>query len=1051
MLASQNQTILNRRYMLHESIGTGGNGIVYLATDVVESVQVALKLLKKQQLKVFTDGSTSQVDARLALAKEFRLLASLRHPNIISVIDYGFAEDGDPFFTMELLHEAPDILHAGRDTSPQRKLEMLLQLLQALVYLHRRGVLHRDLKPSNILVPLVDGEPVVKLLDFGLAQERTDKPTAEDMAVGTLFYMSPEVLSGGIYTEASDMYGVGLIAYELFAGRYPFMMQTITRMIDTLKTVMPDENTLPDNPALRAVIMRLLAKEPADRYQDAQEVIEAISAALNVPPPPESIAIRESFLQASEMVGRDFEMYRLGHALEMAAQGRGSVWMLGGESGVGKTRLADELRARALVSGALVLRGQSFEQGNRPFEVWRKILRRLALTTAISPQDAALVKLILPDIPLTVAPAPHLNALSQHELEQKVTDVLERLLEHQTASVVLILEDAQWMRSDSMRVFRLLHTQAVKLSLLVVMTYNAQDYPTLPQMISDANVLLLNRLTREEIARLSESMLGAAGRKDEVIDFIMRETEGNAFFLIEVVRALAEEAGDLQHVSHAMLPETLFTNGVNELLQRRLKRLPASGLELVKLAALIGRQIDPRLMTELSPGLDLESWLQMGADAAVFDVADGRWRFAHDKLRAAVLNNLPGEELRTLNHRVAVAMTANKGVNLYHARQIAQHWVDAGEYRVACEHLRESGERAMKTNHPGEAIQLFEQTLEIYRKAGVEDGDMAETQYQLAIAHHNLNDYQPAQDLLNESYRIFEAIQNPHGAAKTLHMLARIDFEMGRFDDAREQFETVLSRYRTLDDQKGLVQALISLGTLADSYDGSLEEARKYFDEALAVARAESYRWGIARALNNLASAVTAQAAYDEAETLYREALNIAREDNDTMGIMLALSNLGLVAQQRGRDQQAEALYRESLELARDVSWPLGEAQVYAWLGDIKCRQGSTEIGRLYLGRALRIANRADGYWIILNVLTTIGLVMARAGEASAAYTVLHYVSTHPSTGARLRQTTDRELALLDGAGSRVPQPNQAALSPQERQQWLTKITNIVADYGFTS
>src|SRR5687768_16748139 len=118
MLAPQNQMILNRRYVLHDSIGTGGNGIVYLATDVVESTQIALKLLKKQQLKSFTDGSTSQVDARLALAKEFRLLASLRHPNIISVIDYGFAEDGDPFFTMELLHEAPDILHAARDTSP---------------------------------------------------------------------------------------------------------------------------------------------------------------------------------------------------------------------------------------------------------------------------------------------------------------------------------------------------------------------------------------------------------------------------------------------------------------------------------------------------------------------------------------------------------------------------------------------------------------------------------------------------------------------------------------------------------------------------------------------------------------------------------------------------------------------------------------------------------------------------------------------------------------------------------------------------------------------
>src|SRR5262249_45005388 len=146
---------------------------------------------------MFTSISDS-MDIRLALAREFQTLASLRHPNIISVLDYGFDQERQPFFTMDLLENAPILTEYGSKLPLEDQVKLLVDVLQALKYLHRRGILHRDLKPANILV----ANEQAKVLDFGLAMTHRESAEHTSTTSGTLGYMAPEVLRGYPATES---------------------------------------------------------------------------------------------------------------------------------------------------------------------------------------------------------------------------------------------------------------------------------------------------------------------------------------------------------------------------------------------------------------------------------------------------------------------------------------------------------------------------------------------------------------------------------------------------------------------------------------------------------------------------------------------------------------------------------------------------------------------------------------------------------------------------------------------------------------------------------
>jgi len=685
---------INRRYVLIDELGVGGMGTVYRAKDRLSGDTVALKQLHTHAERVHTASRTTSV----MLANEFKFLASLRHPHIISVLDYGFDGEGKPFYTMTLLERALDLVTVAAKLDLDGKVELLIKVLQALVYLHRRGILHRDLKPSNVLV---DAEGQLKVVDFGVAALADEATTPG----GTVLYMPPELINGMGAVPQSDLYAVGVMAYELFAGERPFeASHPVALMIKVLREP-PDLAKLTIDPGLIAIIARLLAKLPEERYPTAEAVIQAFSEALGRPLVIETPATRESFLQAARFVGRRNELDRLIDSFNNASDGQGSVWLVGGESGVGKSRLMDEVQTHALIKGALVLRGQAVAEGGAPYQIWRDAIRRLALQTELTDLEATILKALIPDIERLldrqVQDSPEIDVQS---LQARLFGVIESMFQRQHEPVVLLLEDVQWA-DDSLALLKRLHVLAGTSKLLIIGSYRYDERPTLHDEFPELHHIKLERLSTSSIEMLSVSMLGDVGKSQALVDLLQRETEGNVFFIVEVVRALAEDAGQLAEVGRKTLPHHVLAGGIKTVLQRRLDKVPESARRLLKVAAVAGRELDLSVLHSIMPELDMEAWLQQVA--TVLDVISDRYRFAHDKLREGLLDALEPTERKQIHGALARAIESAYPDAAEQYPVLAHHWAQAQDNAKTIQYSILAGKEALRAGSYREAIQLF--------------------------------------------------------------------------------------------------------------------------------------------------------------------------------------------------------------------------------------------------------------------------------------------------------------------------------------------------------
>ena len=274
-------TILGARYKVEQKIGHGGMGLVCAARDQVTNARVAVKILAR--------ASNQKRNSR-RFRREAVLAATIDNPHVVKILDTGELADGRPFLVMEHLEGVTLgewMRRHGRLTIRQVD-GVVEQILRAVEASHGCNVIHRDIKPDNLFLTMEDGEPIIKLIDFGLCRpiQGGERVTDRGETVGTPSFMSPEQVLGYAIDERTDVYLAGLTIYTLLTGACPFDDPNALNMAATLSAVVTDEPLPPSSayedltPAVDDVVMKAISKIPSARYPTIRDLRIAWVAAL---------------------------------------------------------------------------------------------------------------------------------------------------------------------------------------------------------------------------------------------------------------------------------------------------------------------------------------------------------------------------------------------------------------------------------------------------------------------------------------------------------------------------------------------------------------------------------------------------------------------------------------------------------------------------------------------------------------------------------------------------------------------------------------------------
>ncbi len=723
---------MHPRYQVSGELGPGGMGIVYGAIDRETGEKVAIKVL------------SSRRDGLLRFKNEFRLASRLSHPNLVALYDLVISDD-IAYFVME---HAPGVdlrryVRGGkRGADLLRLYACLSQMLDALDCLGTAGVVHRDLKPSNVIVS-DDGS--VKLLDFGLAGTERTPDFAAAMLAGTPTYMSPEQIDGRPLTPASDLYSLGVILYEMMVGEPPFIgpQRTVLNAHRHQYPVPPSDRVEGIPEELELFCLRLLAKRPSERFEDARTAREALER--TAPPASQSGNHRAhdrtwgelgsgqfAALGDAELVGRDSERALLEALLDRVREQSCHMALISGESGIGKTALAEAILSYAQELGCVVLRGACREHEAVPYNAFDAVVdgaaaavERLIARGALSPaeladasEDFALLGKLFPVLnellPETKA-APASGAPDPGARERAFA-VCKRLVERvaHTRPIVILLDDLHWADEDSLALLAHLLAPPSSKGLFVI----ASAWP-----LDGADDTAFSRFLRQQQASpdglLSHLVLGPVGDLEgaEIVDAaashpvapdalscIQNESAGNPFLLVELTRLHVEES----------VPRPT----VSEVARRRLSLLDDDERALVELAALAPGAVDAELLHASQSagsrplaldgaGLRRLVGLKILRESGVRSSSRGqvRYDFYHNRIRETIRDQIPPERQRAIHLRLAdTLLTLRPG----DPETLVRELLLAGQELRAARFAEAAAETAMGRLAHARAVELYE-------------------------------------------------------------------------------------------------------------------------------------------------------------------------------------------------------------------------------------------------------------------------------------------------------------------------------------------------------
>jgi ABC-type transport system substrate-binding protein len=867
---------LAERYEILSELGRGGMGVVYRAHDPRLNRDVAIKLIQASQLSA---------DMEQRFQREAQLVAQMDHPSIVPIYDFGRHEE-TLYFVMALVEGTNLLGFLRQGASLGDVVDIGIQVAEALEYSHARGVVHRDIKPENMMVARQPGRGLrVRVMDFGLARAATEgRITKTGTLIGTLQYLSPEQITSRDVDGRSDLYALGTVLYECVAGQPPFAgepQSVVYRIVHEFPQPPRERGAVIDQ-ALEALILRCLEKDPAMRPAGGGELAEALRryrATLRESDSARNASELTRTLQIDRpaqapFIGRARESGELQKRLNAAIAGECQFAIVGGEPGIGKTRLLDELEQLAKARQIRVRHGRSVEQDRGlPFQEFFEVIFehfRIKDTSSTPPPD-------LTDLaPELVALFPMLGEVAEvraaagsgasldrrggtgSESRAHIFELLARTLARIAAGrpMVVLLEDLH-AADVSLEALEYIVRRLGPSPLLIVGTYRTTDVQArhpLNRLIEGfqgerrAVSFVLGPLSPSEHRSFLELLVGA-GVTAGLVKKLYQGSEANPFFTKELVRSLVDSgaiAKDASGVWDLSAKAGLTTDALPETIQKavekRIGRLPDELRDVLSVASVIGRSFDARDLAALSQAKDIDDAIdRLVEQGLIEEERESRGdllSFSSGIVRDVLYAGLSPRKRRSLHRKCAeLVETRHAGRVERVLPQLVHHFFEGDVPEKTVEYALRLAARSLDAFSAEEAIRSATAALtflddEWEGPRSVE----GETRLLLARARRMNADLESALRETTLAIRVFDETRETVRLADALLFAAETAWQARLPDEASRFVERGLTVAREISDIEHLSRLLSLAGTLSN-LAGEYDRANVYLEEAARIGR----------------------------------------------------------------------------------------------------------------------------------------------------------------------------------------------------------------------
>ncbi len=940
------QTFSHRYRILHH-LGEGSTGRVYKAYDRWIGKDVALKVLAASQ----PDSSLLQ-----EFKNEFSLLAELRHPGVVEVLDFGYSEDPSqshkslPYFTMEFVEgkSLPESFSNLFDPTwaPaefERLYHLIWQVCDILEYLHLRALVHCDLKPDNIKVTEQTFRP--KILDFGLSQDIGSK--GDKKAKGTLPYMAPEVFEEEPLDERTDLYSLGIILYELVARKLPFWSRDPVRIVSAhlQENPAPPSKLNPHLPAsFSELILKLLEKSPSCRPCSATRVKEIIETALRLDSsksnPQDFSPDNTAFfhLYSGPLIGRERESGQLEAYLKRATSSRGSFLILSGEQGVGKTSLLKNLKMKCQLQDVIFVESHCLESQTVAYQPLVDVLRKLEpyVENRCADPVIAHVKDIFGWSGSETSNLPE----AQASFHQGLTDLLVEI--SQSFPFVMVLENLQWADSPTLRFLE--HFRGLKDKGRILLCCSLRD-DVVPKVALDELVdplpkqedlkhLRLERFGLAGTRKLIRSKLIKANFPSAFFAYVQERTSGNPFFVIEVLKYLLEKnivalrnsvwTVDIERQKKAAVPDS-----IEAVLLKNLERYDQKTIDFLNVLAVIGKKITLRLLKDLhlfDQGTVLDMLSQLSQDQLLVkqEQSGGHktyFEFANQSLQNLLYHRLDEAKRIGLHRKVGELMeqlNSGEGESVF---DIAFHYLTGNEFEKAYGYALMSAEKMKQRFAKDEALRYLQNAIEVASKLG----QPKQATEKKVRALRERADFCRRAGELNQAESDYLSLLKLIENTSDLKLLAETHNRLGEIYRLKHDYKKAIFNLQRamqihdeLDDPLLLAHTLSYLG-LAYWTDSQYQNALDSFQKALEIDRRLGNKLYMATTSNNMGLVLWSQHQYSKALRHFTDSLSLYRELNDKEWIARSLNNIGATYFQLGEYQECVNHFLQSFKINEEM------------------------------------------------------------------------------------------------------------------------------------